>query len=103
MGASLTLPWTRAMPWPGVLERCREGGFAVVALTTGPDAMPLHAAVASLRERPLVLLVGNEGCGLSDAALRLATHRLAILMAPGWDSLNAAMAAGIALYELSPR
>lgn len=55
-------------------------------------------------ERPgrLVLAVGNEGAGLSADARGRARRLVAIPIAPGVESLNAAVAAGILLYELRP-
>ncbi|AHG91370.1 tRNA/rRNA methyltransferase (SpoU) [Gemmatirosa kalamazoonensis] len=55
-------------------------------------------------ERParLVLAVGNEGAGLSQRARARASRLAAIPIAPGVESLNAAVAAGILLYELRP-
>jgi tRNA G18 (ribose-2'-O)-methylase SpoU len=46
-------------------------------------------------------LLGSEGPGLSDAALRACTHRVRIPMSPGVDSLNVVVAAGIALHALN--
>ncbi len=44
-------------------------------------------------------LIGNEGNGLSDAMLRLADRQVKIPMQGQLESLNAAMAAGILMYE----
>jgi TrmH family RNA methyltransferase len=47
------------------------------------------------------LLIGNEGAGLSEDWLRLADARVTI-PCPGWvESLNAAVAGSILLYEAS--
>jgi TrmH family RNA methyltransferase len=46
------------------------------------------------------LAVGNEGSGLCPQLIDRAARRLAIPMAPGVDSLNAAVAGSVALYEL---
>jgi RNA methyltransferase, TrmH family len=46
------------------------------------------------------LAVGNEGAGLSPRLIERAARRLAIPMASGVDSLNAAVAGSVALYEL---
>jgi RNA methyltransferase, TrmH family len=54
------------------------------------------------RPRRLVLAVGNEGAGLSAEAQGRARRLVAIPIAPGVESLNAAVAAGILLYELCP-
>lgn len=48
----------------------------------------------------LALVVSNEGAGLSTDAAALATHRVAIPMAPGVESLNVAVATGILLHAL---
>lgn len=103
MGATLDLPWVRAKPWPDALSLCAASGVAVVALTRHPDAASLREVAASLGATPVVVLVGSEGQGLSAAALGHATHRARIPMAPGCDSLNVAVAAGIALFELAGR
>lgn len=46
-------------------------------------------------------LIGNEGNGLSDEITAMADHLLKIPMAGRIESLNAAMAAGILVYEAS--
>ena len=51
-------------------------------------------------DRRLILLLGSEGPGLSDAAMRYADVRLRIPVAPAADSLNVVVAAGIALHML---
>jgi TrmH family RNA methyltransferase len=48
---------------------------------------------------PIAIAIGNEGAGLSDA-LRLASARsVTIPMPGGFDSLNAAAAAAVCLFE----
>jgi len=48
---------------------------------------------------PAALVVGSEQYGLTDAWLQGADHRVVIPMAGSVDSLNAAMSAGILLFE----
>ena len=48
---------------------------------------------------PLMFAIGNEGSGLSDALRRRTTLELAIPMPSGFESLNAASAAAICLFE----
>ncbi len=100
MGATLTLPFARLPDWPAGLGRLREAGYTLLALTPG-GAMD----IADLgRRRPIptrvALLVGSEGTGLSATALAAADLTARIAMAPGADSLNVAVAAGIALYSM---
>jgi len=45
------------------------------------------------------LVLGNEFNGLADEWLCLCDHKVTIPMAPGTDSLNLAVAAGVFIYE----
>jgi TrmH family RNA methyltransferase len=73
---------------------------ALIALDSGADT-----AIADVpAEPPLVLCVGAEREGLPDEVLGAAAHTAAIpLRAGGPESLNAAMAATVGLYELGNR
>jgi tRNA G18 (ribose-2'-O)-methylase SpoU len=99
MGHVLQVPWTRIEPWPAALAALQAQGFVVAALTPAWDAEPLEALAAGPPER-LVLLLGAEGPGLSDAALAAADRQIRIPLAPGVDSLNVATAAAIAFHAL---
>jgi TrmH family RNA methyltransferase len=92
MGAAFLLPLRRAA------ALVPDGG-RWFALDGGPGAMTL--AEADLRE-PLRLWVGNEGHGWAEVALPEGVQRLAIPIR-GVESLNAAVAAGIACYEVARR
>ena len=99
MGATLLLPFAAAAPWPDALQQLRGLGFASIALTPSVDAPPLSNLAASLNGGPLAVVLGHEGEGLTEAALQACEHRARIPMS-GFDSLNVASAAAIALYEL---
>ncbi len=49
--------------------------------------------------QPFALIIGNEAHGSSQEARKLATMSISIPLANGVESLNAAMATGIVLYE----
>ncbi|HEX5066240.1 MAG TPA: RNA methyltransferase [Myxococcota bacterium] len=100
MGASLRVPFARAREWPSELARLRAGGLFVVALATR-GAQPLSALRLPPAARGAALVVGNEGEGLSEAALAHADVCVSIPMAAGIDSLNAGTATGIALHALA--
>ena len=51
--------------------------------------------------RPTAFFIGNEGNGLTNEALKQADEHLRIPMAGQLESLNAAMAAGILMYEVN--
>lgn len=101
MGAALVVPWARLEPWPAALARLRDAGIVVAALTPRPSAQSLGAFVDAHAHRPVGLLVGAEGDGLSAAARAATDVQVRIAMAPGADSVNVATATGIALHALA--
>jgi tRNA G18 (ribose-2'-O)-methylase SpoU len=100
MGAALTMPYAEAEPWPEVLRQLGRDGWVVIGMTPSPTALPIRPLALTISDRPVVVVVGNEGEGLSDAGLEACTHRARIPMTKNVDSLNVATAAAIALYEL---
>ncbi|HXG69141.1 MAG TPA: RNA methyltransferase, partial [Gemmatimonadaceae bacterium] len=102
MASVFTVPFTRLDTWPASWRRFQEAGFKVVALTPAASAMPLDDFVERPRDR-LIVVLGSEGAGLSDAALRACDHRVRITISGDVDSLNVVVAAGIALHALAGR
>jgi tRNA G18 (ribose-2'-O)-methylase SpoU len=98
MGATLGVPFVNAGPWPRALCDMREAGVAVVALTPRVDAISIREIAPP--PGPTALLVGHEGEGLTDGAIEQASVRARIPMTGDVDSLNAASAASIAMYQL---
>ncbi|WLT31283.1 RNA methyltransferase [Geothrix sp. PMB-07] len=92
MGAAFLLPLRR-------VDALRPDDGHWYALDGGPGAVAL--AQADLSE-PLRLWVGNEGHGWQGVDLPGEVQRLAIPI-QGVESLNAAVAAGIACYEVARR
>ncbi|MBI4888725.1 MAG: RNA methyltransferase [Acidobacteria bacterium] len=99
MGASLVVPFARAEPWPAALRELGALGFATVALTPSAAAPTVAETVARLGGRPVALVLGHEGDGLTGAALAACEYRARIPVASAVDSLNVAAAAAVALYE----
>jgi tRNA G18 (ribose-2'-O)-methylase SpoU len=99
MAAVLQVPFTRVEPWPSGLDALKAHGFTVVALTPDPDAIPIDAYRVEPGSR-LILALGSEGPGLRPESMRHADVRLRIPIDPRADSLNVAVAAGIALTLL---
>jgi tRNA G18 (ribose-2'-O)-methylase SpoU len=96
MGATLSMPFVQAAQWPGAIRDLRNDGFTVVALTPALNAAPLEDIFPHAK---LALLVGSEGSGLSEAAMRTATLRIRIPTTADVDSLNVTTAASIAMYH----
>ena len=101
MAASLSVPSARMERWPETLSTLRSRGFTIVALTPAESAEALDAFADRIPSGKLALLVGTEGDGLSQAAMALADRHVRIPIKPEVDSLNLAVAVGIALSRLS--
>jgi tRNA G18 (ribose-2'-O)-methylase SpoU len=103
MGAALQIPFTRCEPneWPEALIRAREAGFTIVALTPRQPSETLETFAARPRRKKIALVVGAEGSGLTPAIEAAADHRVRIPTTTRVDSLNVAVATGIALYRLN--
>jgi tRNA G18 (ribose-2'-O)-methylase SpoU len=100
MAATLRVPFARLDDWPAALTRIRAQGFALVALTPKQPAEELDAFAARPRPSKLALLIGTEAVGLTPDVEASADHRVRIPIRAGVDSLNLAVATGIALYKL---
>nr|WP_274706559.1 RNA methyltransferase [Corynebacterium macclintockiae] len=104
MGHVLRLPWARfpgtTTTWQRDLQLLQSRGYEVVALTPSGNTT-LREATEAARERgkKVAVMVGAEGPGLTEHAMRAADVRAVIPMARGTDSLNVATAAAIAFYE----
>jgi len=99
MGAALQVPFAHDVPWTEALAGLRREGWAVVGLTPDAGAEPAREVVAHARGAGVVLVLGHEGDGISATTAAACSHLARIPMTAGVDSLNVAMAAGIALYE----
>ena len=100
-GHVLTVPWTRAAPWPAAIDTLASRGFTVLALTPGPDALRIDELPAT--QDRVAIMLGAEGPGLSPGALSRATRRVRIPMAAGVDSVNVAVAGALAFARFAPR
>jgi tRNA G18 (ribose-2'-O)-methylase SpoU len=95
VGGVLRIPFARLAPGEDLLDCVTAAGFEAVALS--PAGKTVLAQLEPL-PRP-ALLLGAEGPGLAEALLARA-RTVSIPMAAGFDSLNVATAAGIALHHL---
>lgn len=99
MGHALLVPFARAQVWPQDLNLLQGKGFRLLAMTPDAGAAALAAVVPALAAHRVGILVGAEGPGLTETAMRASDVRVRIPMARGTDSLNVATAAALAFYE----
>jgi TrmH family RNA methyltransferase len=99
-GSALRLPILAGMAAPLVLAQLRIAGLKLFAATLHdlPSSAALSPESADLRG-PVALLVGSEGSGLPAEIERSADLLLRIPVAAPVESLNAAIAASVLLYE----
>lgn len=97
-GAAARVPVARATNLARELAELKKSGCFVVGLDAGGDMPVGELAYAT---DPLVLVVGSEGKGLSRLVREACDAVVSIPMATTTESLNAAVAAGITLYEVA--
>jgi TrmH family RNA methyltransferase len=94
MGSALRLPAVAGLSASEAVTCLKAAGIRLVASVArggdDPDTVDWRGRVA--------LLLGGEGAGLSDEVLAHADSRVTIPMAPGVESLNIAVAAGVLVY-----
>ena len=97
-GSAFRVPVVQEKPVPAFAALADHGIPILAAVPAGghPDAIPCSQFDLT---RPAALLIGNEGAGLSHDLLDRADARIAIPMPGPVESLNAAVAASILLYE----
>jgi 23S rRNA (guanosine2251-2'-O)-methyltransferase len=95
-GALMRKPVCRVSRLSEGLNRARAHGLRIVALTEKGSA-DLNATDLS---GPLVVVLGDEGEGISDPVLRLADALARIPMSGAIGSLNVSVAGGIALHAV---
>jgi 23S rRNA (guanosine2251-2'-O)-methyltransferase len=97
-GLAFSAPILRAATTEDALDALRAARFAVLGLASQGE--PLFAA--DLPER-VAFVLGNESDGLSPGALERVDALVSIPLAPGVESLNVAVAAGVVAYEVVRR
>ena len=99
MGHALLVPFARAGHWPADLTDLRQHGFRLLAMTPNPRAGTLAEVMGGLADHKVAVLLGAEGPGLTETAMRACDVRVRVPMSRGTDSLNVATAAALAFYE----
>lgn len=99
-GSALRLPFLSDLD-PSAVLALLPAGLDVVAAVAGEGADSFFSE--TLPRLPLALALGSEGRGLSTRLEAAATVRLRIPAAREVESLNVAVAGGIAMFEIARR
>ncbi|MDO5052642.1 MAG: 23S rRNA (guanosine(2251)-2'-O)-methyltransferase RlmB [Pseudoclavibacter sp.] len=97
-GAAARLPVSLAGNLVSTIRAFRERGVFVVGLD-GAGPVPLPGL--ELARQPLLVVVGSEGRGLSRLVAEHCDAIVSIPIAAATESLNAGVAASVALYEVA--
>ncbi len=95
MGSLFRVPFMQDQDAGECLKELRSRGYRLWA-TTVQAGRPLWEMDFA---KPTAVLFGQEGAGLPHALMAETDGLFTIPMAPGVDSLNVAMAAGLVIYE----
>ena len=95
MGAAFRAPVFQAN-WEEVLGKCREAGIPIGVTALSDRAVDIRSADLS----EMALVIGSEGRGVRKEVLENADRELIIPMNPHCESLNAAIAAAIVMWEI---
>ncbi|MEZ7897621.1 MAG: 23S rRNA (guanosine(2251)-2'-O)-methyltransferase RlmB [Flaviflexus sp.] len=96
-GAAARVPIARETNLVRSLQQLKENGYFVVGLAGEGDVMLDNLELADM---PLVLVTGSEGKGLSRLVRETCDQICSIPISGDMESLNAAVATGVALYEV---
>ena len=96
MGAVFRIPIAQTASLPNTLLELRQNGYAILAGAL--SGQPFYQRGQD--QRRTCLVIGNEGSGISDEVLACATKLVRLPMHGGAESLNAAVACAIMLYDL---
>lgn len=96
-GAAARVPAAQVVNLVAALGKLKKEGYFVVGLDGGGDTMVEDIGFA---DAPLVLVTGSEGKGLARLTRETCDAIASIPIAAELESLNAAVATGIALYQI---
>ncbi|GAA1851880.1 23S rRNA (guanosine(2251)-2'-O)-methyltransferase RlmB [Microbacterium koreense] len=97
-GAAARVPVALAPNLTSTLKEYKKQGVFVLGLDGGGD---VSLPALQLADRPVVIVVGSEGKGLSRLVTETCDQVVSIPISGAAESLNAGIAASVALYQVS--
>ncbi|MTE23431.1 23S rRNA (guanosine(2251)-2'-O)-methyltransferase RlmB [Microbacterium sp. ZXX196] len=97
-GAAARVPVAMASNLTSTLKELKKQGVFVLGLDGGGD---VQMPAVELSDRPLVLVIGSEGDGLSRLVAETCDQIVSIPISDAAESLNAGIAASVALYQVA--
>ena len=100
LGAESSVKWKYYRNSVAAVQEFKRLGFGIFALEAAPRSQSIFELDNAITHRPILLVVGNEICGVDAEILTLSDKVLWIPMHGQKESLNVALAFGIAAYTL---
>ncbi|APZ33792.1 MULTISPECIES: 23S rRNA (guanosine(2251)-2'-O)-methyltransferase RlmB [Microbacterium] len=97
-GAAARIPVAMAANLTTTLKEFKKQGVFVLGLDGGGD---VSLPQLELADRPVVIVVGSEGKGLSRLVTETCDQIVSIPISAATESLNAGIAASVALYQVA--
>ena len=97
-GAAARIPVAQASNLTAALKDFKKAGFFVIGLDMDGD---VQLPGLELADRPLVIVVGSEGKGLSRLVAETCDQIVSVPMSSEVESLNAGIAASVTLYQVA--
>ena len=101
LGAEKTVEWEKVARTADCIKRLRDERYVVYALELAPGAIPYHTPALFKNKKKIALLVGNEVRGISKVLRERCDATIMIPMHGKKESLNVAVAFGIAAFEIA--
>jgi len=97
-GAAARIPVAIAANLTSMLKEFKKQGVFVLGLDGGGD---VSLPALELADRPVVIVVGSEGKGLSRLVTETCDQIVSIPISAATESLNAGIAASVAMYQVA--
>lgn len=97
MGSIFTMPIVQTDDVMGLISELRSNGFSLATTSLAGDRFYDEIDYGE----SVVLVIGNEGSGVSDDILAVSDIKVKIPIYGHAESLNASIAAGIMMYEIA--
>ncbi|MFN4132738.1 MAG: TrmH family RNA methyltransferase, partial [Caldimicrobium sp.] len=98
LGTTELIPWEYEESTLSAVEKYKSRGYKIAALELTEKSIPLQSLKKS--DFPLALIIGNEVEGVSEAVLEASDVIIEIPLFGEKESLNVAVAFGIAIFLL---
>lgn len=100
LGAEFFVPWEYKRSVTHVIAKVKKEGYSIVALEQSPHSIK-YTKIKETKNKKIALILGTETTGLPKTILKKADCIIEIPMRGKKESLNVAVAFGIAAFSIT--